>query len=86
MTRSETIRVQQYLRETFGTDRLSLKERKPSDGTAEVLIADEFIGIIFRDEDEGEVSYAFNMAILDEDLPTVVAVPERGRGSNRTGP
>ena len=85
MTRSETIRVQQYLRETFGTDRLSLKERKPNDGTAEVLIADEFIGIIFRDEDEGEVSYAFNMAILDEDLPTVVAVPTKRRGPDRTG-
>ncbi len=32
-------------------------------------IGDEFIGVIFKDEDEGEVSYAFNMAILDIDLP-----------------
>ncbi|MEE8534508.1 MAG: DUF3126 family protein, partial [Kiloniellales bacterium] len=46
---------------------------------------DEFIGVIFRDEDEGEVSYAFNMAILDEDLPTVVGVPAKGRGPDRTG-
>lgn len=80
MTRSEIIRVQQYLRDTFGTDRLSLKGRKPNDGTAEVLIANEFIGVIFRDEDEGEVSYAFNMAILEEDLPTVAGVPSERPG------
>ena len=74
MTRSEIVRVQQYLRDTFGTDRIVLKERKPDD-SVEVLIGGEFIGVIFRDEDEGEVSYAFNMAILDIDLPRVAGVP-----------
>jgi len=29
---------------------------------------DEFLGIIFRDDDEGELSYSFSMAILDVDL------------------
>jgi hypothetical protein len=37
----------------------------------EVYLGDEFIGTLFRDEDEGEVSYAFSMAILDFDLPTL---------------
>jgi hypothetical protein len=32
------------------------------------MINGEFIGTIFRDEDEGEVSYAVNMSILQEDL------------------
>ena len=32
-------------------------------------IGDEFIGVIFKDEEDGEVSYAFQMAILDIDLP-----------------
>ncbi len=75
MTNSEIVRVQQYLRDTFGTDRLRLVARKPADGTAEVFVADEFIGVIFRDDDEGEVSYAFNMAILYEDLPSGTGVP-----------
>jgi hypothetical protein len=75
VTKSEVVRVQQYLRNVFGTERIVLKERKPNDGSAEVLIGGEFIGIIFRDEDEGEVSYAFNMAILDVDLPLVAGVP-----------
>ena len=75
MTKSELVRVQQYLRNVFGTERIVLKERKPNDESAEVLIGGEFIGLIFRDEDEGEVSYAFNMAILDVDLPLVAGVP-----------
>ena len=35
----------------------------------EVLVNGEFIGVIFRDEEDGEISYAFNMAILEMDLP-----------------
>ena len=75
MTKSEIVRVQQYLRNVFGTDRIMLKERKPNDDSAEVYVGGEFIGVIFRDEDEGELSYAFNMAILDMDLPLVAGVP-----------
>jgi hypothetical protein len=26
---------------------------------------------LFRDDEEGEISYAFNMAILEFDLPTL---------------
>ncbi len=69
MTRTETLRVQRYLREKFGNENFNVKERRPSDGTAEVLLGDEFIAVVYRDEDEGEISFAFNMAILDEDLP-----------------
>ena len=29
----------------------------------------EFIGVLFKDEEDGEISYSFNMAILEEDLP-----------------
>ena len=31
-------------------------------------IDDEFIGVLFRDEEEGETAYQFQMAILDYDL------------------
>jgi Protein of unknown function (DUF3126) len=70
MTRTETLRVQRYLREQFGNENFILKERRPADGTAEVLLGDEFIGVIYRDEDEGEISFAFHMTILDMDLPS----------------
>jgi hypothetical protein len=75
LNRSEIVRVQQYLRNMFGTERITLKERAPADDSVEVLVGGEFIGVIFRDEDEGEISYAFNMAILEMDLPRVAGVP-----------
>ncbi len=37
--------------------------------SVEVMLGDEFIGLIYKDEDEGETSYAFHMSILEMDLP-----------------
>lgn len=36
--------------------------------SAEVYLGDEFLGVIFRDDEDGELSYNFSMAILDIDL------------------
>jgi hypothetical protein len=33
-----------------------------------VYIGDEFVSIIFRDDEDGDLSYNFTMAILDIDL------------------
>ena len=62
-------RVQRYMREKFGNKTITLRDRTQRDGSVEVAIDEEFIGVIYRDEDEGEVSYDFNMAILEMDLP-----------------
>ncbi|MCK5575637.1 MAG: DUF3126 family protein [Sphingomonadales bacterium] len=70
MTPLELARVQKYMREAFDNSRITLKKQKLED-SAEVYIAEEFVGVLYRDEDEGELSYAFNMAILSEDLPEV---------------
>jgi len=35
----------------------------------EVRVGPEFIGVLHRDDDEGEVSYSMMMSILEEDLP-----------------
>ncbi|MEM8800262.1 MAG: DUF3126 family protein [Pseudomonadota bacterium] len=71
MTPNERARLQAYLRSKFDNNRISIAPRKQSDGSVEVMIADEFIGVIYKDEDEGEVSYAFHMAIIDIDLPEI---------------
>ena len=57
------LRVQTYLRLKFQNDMLTLK-RGAKDDMVEVFMEDEFIGTLFRDDEEGEISYAFNMAIL----------------------
>lgn len=69
MNVSEIARVQQYLRDKFSNNRIKLMQRPGADDSVEVAIGDEFIGVIYRDEDEGEISFAFHMAIIELDLP-----------------
>ena len=69
MTDEEQARVQKYLRDKFGNTDISLRERPQADGSVEVYIGDEFIGIIYKDDEDGDVSFDFNMSILEFDLP-----------------
>ncbi|HJZ42625.1 MAG TPA: DUF3126 family protein [Hyphomicrobiaceae bacterium] len=68
MNPQEIVRVQTYLRKVFGTKTLSVRARAKKDDSAEIFVGDEFIGILFREEEEGELSYQFQMAILEIDL------------------
>lgn len=65
----EIARLQAYLRTKFGLPNLSVRGRPNKDDSAEVYFGDEFVGVIFRDDEDGDVSYDFNMAILEMDLP-----------------
>lgn len=67
----EISRLQRYLQEKFSNTNLVLKERKEVVDSVEVTLAGEFIGTIYKDEEDGDVSYDFNMAILEMDLPAV---------------
>lgn len=68
MHSAEIAQVQTYLRKTFGNQRLTVRAPEKRGGPVEVMLGDEFIGVLHRDDDEGEVSYAFHMTILAEDL------------------
>lgn len=61
-------RLERYLRKLFGNDTLRVVPHPKKDDMAEITIAGEFIGPIYRDEEDGEISYPFQMAILDVDL------------------
>lgn len=69
MDRSEISRVETYLRQKFGNDTIAVDALGRDDESAEISIGGEFIGVLYKDEDEGEVSFAFHMAIIDKDLP-----------------
>jgi len=69
MNHNEVTRVQDYLRKVFGNSEITLKPPEKDTLPAEFYLNDEFMGVIYRDVDEGEVSYALNMSILEEDLP-----------------
>ena len=69
MTPSEIERLGAYLKELFDNNRIRLKFRPQAADSVEVLMEDEFIGLVYKDEDEGEISYQFQMALIEEDLP-----------------
>ncbi len=69
ISKPEITLLQKYLQEKFANSKLALTERKEVKDSVEVTLAGEFIGVIYKDEDDGEVSYDFNMAILAIDLP-----------------
>lgn len=65
---TELPRIQAYLEEKFGNKGFALKMRERAKDSAEVLLNGEFIGVLYKDDEDGGVSYDFNMAILSEDL------------------
>ena len=69
MTPNEIARVQDYLRKLFSNERIKVLMPAKKGAPVEVMITDEFVGVLHRDDDEGEVSYALQMSILEEDLP-----------------
>ena len=73
LTRSEIWRLEKYLRNQFRLDTITIVERPKQADSVEVQVNGEFIGVIFKDEEDGETSYAFNMAILEMDLPPAPA-------------
>lgn len=74
MTPNEIARVQDYLRRTFSNNRIAIDPPAKPNAPIEVRIADEFIAVLYRDEDEGEVSYTLTMSILEDDLPPIGAI------------
>lgn len=68
MKPEEIKKLDAYFKRVFANDLLQVKARPKKDDSCELYKADEFLGIIYRDEDEGELSYNFSMAILDIDL------------------
>lgn len=68
MTNEEVLKIENYLKKTFQLDTIEIRKLPKKDDTAEVYIADEFIGTMYRDDEDGDLSYQFQMAILDFDL------------------
>ncbi len=68
MDRNEILKLEKYMRTTFRLDTIEVRQRPQKDDSAEVYIGDEFIGVMFRDDDDDDLSYSFQMAILEFDL------------------
>jgi hypothetical protein len=77
MTPNEIARVQDYLRRLFDNDRIAIDPPARRNQPVEVRIGDEFIGTLHRDDDEGEISYALQISLLEEDLPAASPVARK---------
>jgi len=71
MQASDIARVQAYLLQTLGTERISIEVPKNRGGSVEVRAGGEFLGTLHRDDEDGEVSFSLHITILEEDLPDV---------------
>jgi hypothetical protein len=69
ISNGESLKIQAYLQQKFGNGALTVKARSQATDSVEVLLNGEFIGLVYKDDEEGDVSYDFNMAILELDLP-----------------
>jgi hypothetical protein len=64
----EVRKLDAYLKKLFGNARIRVVPRPRKDDSAEVYVGDEFVGVLFVDDEDDERSYNFQMAILGADL------------------
>jgi hypothetical protein len=63
----EIKKLEAYLKKTLNPE-MVVKARPRKDDSAEVYMGEEFLGVIYKDDEDGDLSYNFSMAILDVDL------------------
>ena len=64
----EIRKLENYLKRLFGNAKLRVVPRPKKEDSAEVYVGEEFIGVMFVDDEDAERSYNFQMAILATDL------------------
>jgi hypothetical protein len=68
MNHPEIIKLQKFLQQKFSNKALDVRPRNKQEDSVEVYLDDEFLGLIYVDDEDGDRSYNFQMAILDVDL------------------
>ncbi len=68
MDKAEIAKLQNYMQRKFSNLTLTLRARPKKSDSAEVYLGDEFIGVLFRDDEDEDLSWNFTMAILELDL------------------
>jgi hypothetical protein len=64
----EIRKIEAYLRKLFGNAKIRVVPRPRKDDSAEVYIGEEFVGVLFVDDEDEDRSFNFQMAILETDL------------------
>ncbi len=68
VTPQEAKSVEGYLRKLFGNRSIEIRARPKATDAVEMYVGGEFVGVISKDTEDGEVCYQLSMTILDIDL------------------
>ena len=68
MDRITLKKIESFFKQKFNNKKIKIEGRVNKDDSAEVFIEDEFIGVVFEDNEDGDTCFQFNMTILTEDL------------------
>lgn len=68
MTPTDIAQVQTYMRRRFANPRIGLIKREKKTDSVEVMLDDEFLGVVYKDVEDGETCFHFQMTMLDIDL------------------
>ena len=68
MDRITIKKIEGFFKQKFNNKKIKIEGRANKDDSAEVFIENEFIGVVFEDNEDGETCFQFNMTILSEDL------------------
>tara|TARA_B100000242_G_scaffold182416_1_gene130974 strand:- start:82 stop:297 length:216 start_codon:yes stop_codon:yes gene_type:complete len=68
MTDLELEKITSYLNDIFNSSDFVVKKRKSIEDSCEVYHKEEFLGLIYKENEEGEEDYQFHMTILKDDL------------------
>ncbi len=68
MDRITLKKIENFFKQKFNNKKIKIEGRVNKNDSAEVLIDDEFIGVVFEDNEDGDTCFQFNMTILSEDL------------------
>ncbi len=68
MTDKELNSIESYLNNVFKTNLIVVKKRKSISDSCEIYLDNEFLGLIYKETEDGEDDYQFHMTILKDDL------------------
>ena len=68
MTPTETQKLQRFLRKRLGNHDITLMARPEAKDSVEFQLDGETFGVVYRDDDEGELCYHIQLTVLSEDL------------------
>jgi hypothetical protein len=68
VNKTELAKIERFMRRTFSNHSIRVQARPKKTDSAEVYVGEEFVGVVYLDDEEGDRSFNFQMAILAEDL------------------